>query len=164
MLPDQFNCLIFATALVLVAGCGGSAPPAIKSATMNASARRDILSVQAELDELLKKHSPFVFQELSPPATEEAIGNLAAALDGAKRPFLEMWFKWHDGSKKPVELLPLGTMISVDEAIADRKRNQAIAFLHASRKRDIKLLDSELALSRNTSFVDQPESSLLGYV
>jgi hypothetical protein len=100
------------------------------------------MAAQANLDETLKNHSRFVFDELAPPATENEIGQLRATLGGAERPFLELWFKWHNGcNNHPIGILPLGEMLSINESVNKRTTIQSDPLVHQSRKRDIKLLD-----------------------
>ena len=132
---------LIVTLVTFFFGCGGQTA-VVESMFMNDEERNELRAAQAKLDDTLRKHSPFVYDELAPSATDAEIEKLRAELDVTERPYLELWFKWHNGcTDHPMRLLPLGDLISVDESIEDRSSIQDMPFVHQRRKRDIKLLD-----------------------
>ena len=96
----------------------------------------------AQLDETLRKKSPFVASKLAPAATNEDLAALRAELGGVQIPSLELWYRWHNGcTMRTIDFLPLGRMLSIAEALEDRKMTQGVPFVDAKRKSALKILD-----------------------
>jgi hypothetical protein len=96
----------------------------------------------AKLEETLKTKSPFVFAKLAPAATDDEIKTLWNGLDGAQVQSLEVWYRWHNGCEGQfTDVLPLGRMLSIAEAIEDRKQIQTVPFVDAKRKSALKILE-----------------------
>ena len=140
MLISHMHLALISSMVAICVGCGQV--PLTDSLTMNDSESNELKVVQAKLDETLRNHSPFVFDELASPATDAEVAKLRSELNGADCPHLESWFRWHNGcANHPMGLLPLGSLLSIDESIEDRSAIQNVPFVHERRKRDIKLLD-----------------------
>lgn len=124
---------------------------------MNESELNLIVATQEKLDSTLESNSPFVFEELAPPASPDEIEKLRTEFGGIEQPYLEAWFLWHNGGlTHPVCLLPLGGMLSISEAISDRSANQSLPCPdYGRRKRSIKLLDDDCG---DGFFLDLSES------
>lgn len=103
--------------------------------------RDDLKANFTKLDETLASKSAFVYAKLAPSATEGDIATLRSELGGAQIQCLELWYQWHNGcGGRFTDLLPLGRMLSLAEAIEDRKRTQSIPFVDAKRKIALKIL------------------------
>ena len=126
--------------LALLPGCGEQPEPVSSSVTSQESVTfKDKLF---HLENTLKNQSPFIHEKLSPPATDQQLQELRVGLGGAKVEYLEMWFSWHNGcSGTVINILPLGRILSIKEALADRKRMMGMPFVDSKRKSAIKLLD-----------------------
>lgn len=137
---QQFSVLLVSLLSFIAIGCGGQ--PTVSSVTMTDAQRAELLAALEKLDETLEQHAPEIFKQFAPPASDDDIKELRSGLGGVDRPFLELWFRWHNGGQNGVVgLLPLGDALSIQEALADRAMNQSISMMHHSRRRDIKLLD-----------------------
>ncbi len=120
-------------------GCGKRQPT--KSASP-AEEYRALASSLTKLDETLASKSPFMSARLAPGATEEELKTLRAGLGGVQVDALERWFQWHNGCAGGLtDVLPLGRMLSIEEALEDRASTQAMAFVDAKRKSALKILD-----------------------
>jgi hypothetical protein len=96
----------------------------------------------AKLDDTLARKSPFIFAKLASPATAEDIRTLRIELGGAEIQCLELWYRWHNGCTGHItDVLPLGRMLSIAEALEDRKGIQGTPFVDAKRKSALKILD-----------------------
>lgn len=126
--------------VVLLCSCG---QPKSVSSTLSANDVGSLAKSLERLNEVLSSKAPQVFTNLAPPATAAEIARLREELGGAKIDVLEAWYGWHNGgaSPQPVQLLPLGYLLSIDEALADRKAIQKIPLVDSLRKRSIKLLE-----------------------
>src|SRR4051812_47243364 len=105
---------------ILTTGCGHS-----KTVSSTVSHKQqDVLSASlAKLGDTLANKSPFIFAKLAPGATPEDIHMLRAELGGAEIQCLELWYRWHNGCTGHItDVLPLGRMLSIAEAVEDRKR------------------------------------------
>jgi hypothetical protein len=130
---------ILLLAVCFFTGCEQTKP---NTTTMSDAERQELLTIQANVDAALIEHSPFIYWKLSPPATEAEFAMLRKYLGDRERPYLESWYKWHNGCREsPVELLPGGRFLSIAETIEDRNSIQKMTSVHARRKRDVKLLD-----------------------
>ena len=129
-----------AVLLFIVGGCETHTEQ--QTVAANGTEIDEMSAAQTNLDQTLQKHSPFVFKRLGAPATDSEIARLRAALAGLEVDDLESWFRWHNGWEKlPTKLLPLGAVVSIDQAIEDRSAYQLEAFVSERRKRNIKVLD-----------------------
>jgi hypothetical protein len=96
----------------------------------------------AKLDDAVATKAPFLFAKLAPGATRDEIDTLRSGLGGAQIQCLELWYRWHNGcAGRITDLLPLGRMLSIAEALRDRQETQDIPFVDAKRKNALKILD-----------------------
>jgi hypothetical protein len=103
---------------------------------------KDLKEVLAELENVLEKNAPFVHAKLAPPATKDELLELRAGIGNVEMPSLEIWFQWHNGCQDALaDLLPLGRMLSISEALQDRKQIRTIPFVDSKRKSALKILD-----------------------
>jgi hypothetical protein len=120
-------------------GCGQRK---VVSSSMSADGRDALDANLATLETTLENKSPFVFAKLAPGATPEEIVKLRSELGGAQIECLEIWFRWHNGcTDRLTDVLPLGRMISIDEALKDRQAMQSVPFVDAKRLSALKILD-----------------------
>src|SRR5262245_60685833 len=105
------------------------------------SEKTDLNAKLTKLDESLAAKSPFVFAKLSAGANSDELKKLRSELGGAQIDSLELWYQWHNGSQdQTILFLPLGRMLSIAEAIDDRKLIQSAAFVDSKRKSAWKIL------------------------
>jgi hypothetical protein len=124
---------------VAATGCGQHAPV---NSNLSAQQQKALSASLAKLDDALKNASPFVFARLAPGATPDKIARLRSELGGAQIQSLELWYQWHDGcTDQTADLLPLGRMLSIEEALEDRNETQQIPLVDAKRKSALKILD-----------------------
>jgi len=96
----------------------------------------------AKLEDTLRDKSPFIFAKLAPSATNEELATLQSELGGVQIQGLELWYGWHNGcTDRGTDILPLGRMLSIAEALEDRKMTQGIPFVDAKRKNALKILE-----------------------
>lgn len=96
----------------------------------------------SNLADTLKDKSPFVFDKLAPAATAEELEGLRSALGGVRIECLEVWYGWHNGCEGQLtDVLPLGRMLSISEALDDRRRIQGVPFVDAKRRMALKILE-----------------------
>lgn len=95
-----------------------------------------------KLEDTLKNKSQFVAEKLARGAPEHEVDALRSALGGAHIECLEIWYRWHNGcTDRLTNILPLGRMLSIAEALEDRRAIQSIPFVDAKRKVALKILD-----------------------
>jgi hypothetical protein len=134
---NRFVALIFLAAFLSSCSKPGAVNVSLSSA--EAQALQDAF---ARLDRALAEKAPAIYTNLAPPAAEADIAALHAALNGSTNAVLEAWFRWHNGwTNGYISLLPLGTPISIAEALEDRKMIQSIPFMDKVRRRSLKILD-----------------------
>ena len=134
-----FVSLLVVTGGILTSGCGQHKAT---TSTMSNKEQGDLSANLAKLDETLASKSPFIFAKLAPGATQKDIDTLRSGLGGARIECLEVWYKWHDGCSGHItDVLPLGRMLSIAEALEDRKGIQSIPFVDAKRKSALKILE-----------------------
>jgi hypothetical protein len=127
------------TTAILATGCG---PHKVVSSTMSNAEQIALATSLAKLEDVLANKSPFIFAKLGPGATDEDVGRLRSELGGAQIQCLELWYRWHNGcSGHTTDLLPLGRMLSIAEALEDRKGIQEIPFVDTKRKNALKILE-----------------------
>lgn len=149
--------MLTALAMAMLGVAGGCSKPVPQSAAMPAKEQRDLRECLAELDEVLRKKSPFVLDKLAPGADVAEIEKLRAELGVAKIEPLEIWFEWHNGcTDRLTELLPLGRPLSISESLENRKQLQATPFVDEKIKRSLKLLED---LAGDGFYVDLTEPS-----
>jgi hypothetical protein len=120
----------------------GCRKPQAASSAMSVAERESLVDALRTLDETLASKSPFIFDKLRPGANDEEIDALRAELGGAKIDCVEAWYRWHDGCDGRVtDVVPLGRMLSIAEALEDRELMQGIPFVDAKRKSALKILD-----------------------
>lgn len=123
----------------IAVGCGG---PTSVSSNLTSAEQEDMSKRLALLDATLEEHVPFILAKLAPPATDEDLAELWAGLGGSHIQSLELWYRWHNGcTDNKTDLLPLGRMLSISEALADRKAIQTIPFVDAKRRGALKILE-----------------------
>jgi hypothetical protein len=131
--------LLGVAALLSNMGCGR---PEAVSSSMSKDARATLSSGLAKLDATLREKTPFVTDSLAPPATDDELKLLWSELGGAQIECLETWYRWHNGCTSPtIDLIPLGRMLPIAEAIADRQQIQSIPFIDAKLRRSFKILE-----------------------
>jgi len=124
---------------ILTTGCGQ--PKAVRS-TMSSTEQETLNAAFAKLEDTLASKSPFIFDKLRPGATEEEIDTLRSELGGAQVQCLELWYRWHNGcTGRITDVLPLGRMLSIAEALEDRRAMQDMPFVDAKRRNALKILD-----------------------
>lgn len=106
------------------------------------SAEQEMLkSNLASLEKVLGDKSPFIRDNLAPGASPSDLESLRAELGGAQVESLETWYRWHNGcTDRLTDLMPLGRMLSISEAIEDRRQEQSTPFVDAKRSNAIKIL------------------------
>lgn len=126
--------------VAMLCSCG---QPKSVSSTLSTGDVESLAKSFERLNEVLALKAPQVFTNLAPPATGAEIAKLRGELGDVKIDVIEAWYGWHNGgaSPQPVQLLPLGYFLSIDEALADRKAIQKIPLVSSLRKRSIKLLE-----------------------
>lgn len=130
--------LLSAVALFCCVGC--ERPQAVSS-SMPKNEQEGLRTGLQQLEATLREKSPFIADALAPPATDDQLKLLWAELGGAQIECLETWYRWHNGCTSPtIDLIPLGRMLSIDEAVADRQQIQSIPLVDAQRQSAIKLL------------------------
>lgn len=130
--------LLSALALFCFVGC--ERPQAVGS-SMSKNEQEALRTALQQLEKTLQEKSPFIADTLAPPATDADLKSLWFELGGAQIECLETWYRWHNGCTSPtIDLIPLGRMLSIDEAIADRKQIQSIPLVDAQRRSAIKIL------------------------
>lgn len=128
-------------ALLALCSCSKPGTPAANVALSPAEAQA-LSDGFARLDKVLAAKAVSIQTNLSPPAKDEEIAALRAALGGKKIDVLEAWFRWHNGGKDlRHDLLPLGRPMSVADSLEDRKSLQTIPFVGKLRKSSVKILD-----------------------
>lgn len=135
--------LFFSLLAMTLIGClpSGTVSPPVSSG-LSPKERQALRTSLAKLEKSLQEKSPFVHSTLSDPASEEELARLWSELDDQKVECLEVWYRWHNGSKLPEnQLLPLGRMLSIAEAVEDRHREKEIPLIDAKRKSALKILD-----------------------
>lgn len=138
-MKTAFTVWLIASIAFLTTGCGER--PAVNS-TLTVQQQNALNARLAELDRTLKEKAPFIFAKLAPPATDEQLSELRAALGGAQIQSLETWYQWRNGCEGVNTLiLPLGRMLSISEALDDRKMIQDIPFVGSKRKGALMILE-----------------------
>jgi hypothetical protein len=95
-----------------------------------------------KLEETLTIKSPYILAQLTPGASDEDLKALRSELGGVQIESLELWYQWHNGcSDQVTNVLPLGRLLSIDEAIEDRRLMNNVEFVDAKRKNAWKILD-----------------------
>ena len=114
----------------------------VASSSMSDEQQTALNTGLAELEATLKDRSPFIFARLAPAATDEELAALRAGLEGVQVQCLELWYQGHNGcSGHTTDILPLGRMLSISEALQDRRMIQGIPLVDAKRKRALKILE-----------------------
>lgn len=125
------------------------------SSRMSVSEKKSLTAELERLQTTLDDKSPFVAEKLASGATEAEILSFRSAVAGAQFDELEIWFKWHNGCKdRLTDLIPLGRMLSISEALENRKMLQSTPFVDAKIKRSLKLLED---LAGDGFYVDLTE-------
>jgi hypothetical protein len=131
---------VFLVLILCCAAAGCSRPKAVSS-SMSQKEQDGLRAALDRLEDVLKTNSPFVAAKLLPPATKEELATLQAELGGAQVQTLEIWYGWHNGCQGSLtDLIPLGRMLSIAEAIDDRQMEQTIPFIDAKRRNSLKIL------------------------
>jgi hypothetical protein len=131
--------LVLVLSVLLLGSC--SKPGAANVALSPAEAQA-LQESFARLDQVLAAKASSLHTNLAPPATVAEIAALRSALNGSTNFVLEAWFGWHNGARvRGTSLLPLGSPISIAEALEDRKLIQRIPLVDKLRKRSLKILD-----------------------
>jgi hypothetical protein len=105
------------------------------------SEKEDLKARLVALEGALQAKSPFVLEQMAPPATAEQLAELEAALGVRVEP-LEVWYGWHNGCSGPAtDILPLGRMLPISEALADRRMVRSIPFVDRKRRSALKILE-----------------------
>jgi hypothetical protein len=124
---------------------------------MSEDEKKTLTAELERLQSVLNDKSPFVAEKLAPGATEAEILALRSEVAGAQLDELEIWFKWHNGcTDRLTDLLPLGRMLSISEALETRKMLQSTPFVDARIKRSLKLLED---IAGDGFYVDLTESN-----
>lgn len=124
---------------VFAIGCGRQ--KAVSSAMTNEQ-QNALNASLAKLEGTLRDKSPFIAAKLAPAATDQELATLQSELGGARIQCLEQWYRWHNGcTGRTTDLLPLGRMLSIAEALEDRRTAQGIPFVDAKRKSALKILE-----------------------
>jgi hypothetical protein len=129
---------VIAAAAPLVVGCGS---PKIEQSTMTEGERTELKAALAKLDAVLREKADFISSKLAPPAGDKVINDLRQGLGGSQVECLELWYRWHNGSDRLIDILPLGRMLSVQEALHDREMEREIPFVDSKRLAAIKILE-----------------------
>jgi hypothetical protein len=136
------------TVIILLAAVAGIALPScgerekVANTVMPAMEKETLTATLAKLDETLAAKSPFVAAKLAPGATDDDVKALRSELGGAQVECLEEWFRWHNGCQGGLtDLIPLGRMLSISEAIKDRQDIQSVPLVDAKRKQSLKILE-----------------------
>jgi hypothetical protein len=125
--------------VLVFASCGKHASV---SSALTAAEAQELTTAMNRLEAALQAYAPTQYASLSSGATSTEIGLLRAELNGSTVEVLEAWFNWHNGTTGGTcTLLPLGTVISIDEAIASRELEASIALIDSFRKSSFKILD-----------------------
>lgn len=124
---------------IFATGCGQHR--AVSSAMSDK--QQDVFKASlAKLNNALANQAPFLFAKLAPGATNDDIATLRSGLGGAQIRCLELWYRWHNGCTDHItDLLPLGRMLSIAEALQDRRDTKDIPFVDAKRRNALKILD-----------------------
>lgn len=131
--------LLSAAALLLIGGCDH---PQAVSSSMSKNDQEALRTALQQLESTLREKSPFIADALAPPATDADLKALRAELGGAQVECLEKWYRWHNGCTSPtIDLIPLGRMLSIDEAIDDRRQMQGIPIIDAKLRGSFKILE-----------------------
>jgi|ERR1043166_6519959 hypothetical protein len=132
--------LSFHIGLVLLC-CSCGKPKSVPS-TINTADSQAMKAAYDRLEKTLSTQATGIYTNLSPPATENEIATLRAALNGNTVEALETWYRWHNGTTGQLtDLLPLGHPLSIAEALEDRRMMQSVPFVDQLRKNAIKLMD-----------------------
>jgi hypothetical protein len=131
--------LLSAVALFCCVGC--ERPQAVSS-SMPKNEQEGLRTGLQQLEATLREKSPFIADALAPPATDDQLKMLWAELGGAQIECLETWYRWHNGCTSPtIDLIPLGRMLSIDEAINNRKQIQSILIIDSKLRGAYKILE-----------------------
>lgn len=131
--------LLSAVSLHCLVGC--ERPQAVSSG-MSKTEQRSLQTALQQLESTLRDRVPFIADALAPPATDAELKSLWAELDGAKIECLEKWYRWHNGcTSTTIDLIPLGRMLSIDEAINDRRQMQSIPIIDSKLRGAYKILE-----------------------
>jgi hypothetical protein len=124
---------------LLGTGCGQPNPV---DSSMSSNQKNALTASLRQLEETLATKSPYIFAKLGSGATNEQLLPLRSELGGAQIECLELWYQWHNGCTDQItNVLPLGRMLSIAEAIDDRRLIKEVAFVDAKRKNAWKILD-----------------------
>lgn len=122
-------------------GCG-SKKVTYPDVTMPPSDREALIAALDRIDVALAEKTPTLASFLNDGATDEEIEHLRQALGGAINEPLEIWFRWHNGSSQPgLALLPVGGLISLEDAIRIKEMESRIPLIPGYRRNAIKVLD-----------------------
>lgn len=125
--------------VVVLLGCG---QPKVVSSGMSQNERNSLSTALAKLDATLLDKTPLVADALAPPATDAELETLWSEFSGAKVECLEVWYRWHNGcTSRTIDVLPLGRVLSIEEAVDDRQQIQSVPFVDAKRRSAVKILE-----------------------
>lgn len=132
---------ILPIAMTLLCFVGCDHPQAVSSG-LSKNEQRSLQTALQQLESTLRDRSPFIADALAPPATDAELKSLWAELDGVKIECLEEWYRWHNGCTSPtIDLISLGRMLSIDEAINDRRQMQSIPIIDSKLRGAYKILE-----------------------